>query len=109
MATISGEVKVHAHYFEDGNLQLQTSKPVAAVQIPVVGEKDFAEAVANHIKSSETALQNGLHDMYANMKDETLKAMRRAMTVTNSKMEWNINAVRMVNQLTGPMSSSSKK
>jgi len=31
--------------------------------------------------------------------------MRRILPVTRTKMEWNVNAVRMVNQLTGPGSA----
>ena len=101
-ATISGEIKVHAHYFEDGNVQLQTAKPVPPAEIAVGSEKDMAEAIVKHIKASESALQDGLGDMYANMNEETFRSMRRVLPVTRTKMEWNVNAVRMVSQLTGP-------
>lgn len=101
-ATVTGDIKVHAHYFEDGNLQLQTSKPVAAAQVAVGSgsESEVAEAVVAHIKSAESTLQSALGEMYANMNEETLRAMRRTMPVTRTKMEWNVNAVRMVSQLT---------
>jgi capping protein alpha len=105
-ATITGEIKVHAHYFEDGNVQMQSSKPVVAAQIPSgASEKEFAEALVNHIKTAESTLQGALGDMYANMNEETFRAMRRILPVTRTKMEWNVNAVRMVSQLTGPGSA----
>jgi capping protein (actin filament) muscle Z-line, alpha len=50
------------------------------------------------MKESEKSLQAGLQDMYLHMNEETFRAMRRLMPVTRSKMEWNINAVRMVKQ-----------
>jgi hypothetical protein len=37
--------------------------------------------------------------MYSEMQSETLRAMRRVMPITRTKMEWNINAVRMVRQV----------
>ena len=107
--TISGDIKVHAHYFEDGNVQLQTNKPVAAAQIAVGGEKEFAEAVVAHIKAAESTLQSALGDMYANMNEETFRCMRRVLPVTRTKMEWNVNAVRMVGQLQGGGGSSKAK
>jgi hypothetical protein len=36
--------------------------------------------------------------MYANMNEETFRSMRRIMPITRTKMEWNVNAVRMIKQ-----------
>lgn len=91
-AALSGEIKLHAHYFEDGNVQLQTSKSIAQKTVP------FTE-VLDAIKRSENELQAGLEDMYQNMNEETLRDMRRVMTVSRTKMEWNVNAQRMVRNL----------
>lgn len=102
VATLSGEIKVHAHYFEDGNVQLQSAKSVPSTEIGVGSEKDVAEAVATHIRTAESALQDALGEMYANMNEETFRSMRRVLPVTRTKMEWNLNSVRMVSQLTGP-------
>ena len=44
-------------------------------------------------------MQQGLEAMYTNMSDETFKAMRRTMPISLMKMDWNLNAVRMVQQL----------
>lgn len=53
----------------------------------------------NHIKAYENTLQSSLEEMYTSMNEETLKAMRRIMPITRTKMEWNVNAVRMVRQV----------
>lgn len=37
--------------------------------------------------------------MYTNMNQETFRSMRRLMPITRTKMEWNVNAVRMVKQV----------
>lgn len=98
--SISGDIKVHAHYFEDGNVQLQTNRQFPAKNVSIVSpDKDFAGPVLNVIRESEKALEQGLSDMYVNMNEETFKQMRRLMPITRNKMEWNINAIKMVKQL----------
>lgn len=103
-ASLTGSLKVRAHYFEDGNVQLQTSKDVSTT-ISFTG--DIGTAVSNAIAAAESALQQGLEDMYANMSHETFKAMRRVMPITRTKMKyvsfflsfvtfvrrWNINEI----------------
>ena len=98
--SISGDIKVHAHYFEDGNVQLQTNRQFPAKNVAIANpEKDFAGPVINAIREREQALEQGLSDMYVNMNEETFKQMRRLMPITRQKMEWNINAIKMVKQL----------
>jgi len=41
------------------------------------------------------ATKEGLEEMYGNMTDETFKAMRRVMPVHRNKMNWNINEVKL--------------
>ncbi len=53
----------------------------------------------NELQAQESVLQNGLEDMYSNMNNETFRSMRRIMPITRTKMEWNVNAVRMVRQV----------
>lgn len=98
--TVSGDIKLHIHYFEDGNLQLQGHKAVAdSSSMAFDSESDLAEKVVNYILSQESVMQSGLEEMYTTMNNETLRAMRRIMPITRTKMEWNVNAVRMVKQV----------
>jgi len=57
--TVAGEVKVRAHYFEEGNVQLQTKKALPAVAVKVAGgdAAAVAKAVADHIAAEERQLQ----------------------------------------------------
>lgn len=99
-ATISGDIKLHIHYFEDGNLQLHGNKAVPeSSAINFVNEGDLADKVIQFITSHEQVLQSGMEEMYTTMNNETLRAMRRTMPITRTKMEWNVNAVRMVKQV----------
>jgi len=96
---ISGEVKIQVHYFEDGNLQLNSSKPIATSEGKFLSEADLGDKIVAHIRRQETLIQTGLEEMYNNMSEQTLRSMRRVMPITRTKMEWNINSVRMNNQL----------
>jgi len=82
---IQGEIKVRAHYFEDGNVQLQTTKKIEASSLST---DSLPAAIVNYIQENESNLQQGLEDMYANMSHETFKAMRRVMPITRTKMKY---------------------
>lgn len=43
-------MQVHAHYFEDGNVQLQTSKEIPEIVIPFTGAVELATQVVAHIE-----------------------------------------------------------
>jgi len=92
-AFVSGNMKVRAHYFEDGNVQLQTSKDVPPTTASFADASQIGPAVADIIQQAESELQQGLEDMYSNMSHETFKAMRRVMPITRTKMKWNIHEI----------------
>lgn len=99
VANISGDIKTHIHIFEDGNLQLQSNKIIASKTLSYQSNEELYTKIISYIKTEETSLQNGFEEMYSDMQSETLRAMRRVMPITRTKMEWNINAVRMVRQV----------
>lgn len=94
-AAVGGLAKVHAHYFEDGNVQLQTSKSYDAVLVASTSPEILGVEVVAAIQAAEMDLQHGLDNMYKNMSAETFKAMRRVMPVTRTKMKWNIHDASM--------------
>lgn len=98
-AEISGVIKLHAHYFEDGNVQLSTKKDIEASTLKNEGADSLASEVINAIKAQEDKIQSGLEDMYANMKDETFRALRRVMTVRREKFNWSVAETRLVGKL----------
>lgn len=98
-AKVTGETKLHAHYFEDGNVQLQTKRQFEADEFTHSSPETLGEEIVRVIKDFEDSVQQGLEMMFANMSDETFRAMRRVMTVQRSKMNWNIAAHKVVNTL----------
>jgi hypothetical protein len=51
-ATLSGDIKIHVHYFEDGNLQMQTNKAFPSVNIIYNSDNTLFDKVASHIQVS---------------------------------------------------------
>jgi hypothetical protein len=47
----------------------------------------------------ESAMRGGLEEIFGSLNEQTLRAMRRTMPITRTKMEWNVNAVRMNRQI----------
>lgn len=104
--SITGEIKIHAHYFEDGNVQLQTIKPVVE-QMWDWALSDVSSHVADivdHIKARESDLHTALAGMYMNMDQETFKSIRRILPVTKLKMDWNLNSVKIHGSLSAGLS-----
>merc|ERR1712004_474877 len=62
-AEVLGVLKVQVHYYEEGNVQLVSSKEV----------KEY---------------QSGISENYQTMSDTTFKALRRALPVTKTKVDW---------------------
>ncbi|OQR88924.1 F-actin-capping protein subunit alpha [Thraustotheca clavata] len=97
-ATLSGSIDLHVHYYEDGNVQLQSRKDVEQT-ITYHDPSSLASAVAQAIIDEEHVIHSNLEDMYINMSEETFKEMRRVMPVTQTKMDWSIHAHRTAKDL----------
>ena len=69
-ATISGEIKIHNHYFEEGNIQLQTNKPVAAKEVSFSNEKELGEKKA---QAKQEFVANKVAEARANAQAEAKK------------------------------------
>ncbi|CAK4344520.1 unnamed protein product [Aphanomyces euteiches] len=74
-ATVTGRIDLHVHYFEDGNLQLQSNKEVSRS----IQGASLAAAIIDAIREEEHVVHSNLEDMYINMSEETFKEMRRVM------------------------------
>jgi len=85
---LSANIKVNVHYFEDGNVQLNTDHS-KTVKVSVADPASTAKAVASAIEKIECDFQNNLEDMYVSMHQNTFKAMRRILPLSRQPMEWN--------------------
>ena len=82
---IGGLVRVVAHYFEDGNVQMDTKKDIPDESY---SGDDLGSVVKAFISKHEQMIQNTLEEMYINMAQETFKDMRRVLPLTKTKMDW---------------------
>jgi len=94
-ATVTGSIKALVHYFEDGNVQMDTNKDVETVDLPYSDPESLATAVSGRIQEQEGSTQDGLERLYSNMTDETFKDMRRVLPVTRTKFDWSGTASRL--------------
>jgi capping protein alpha len=84
-----GHFKIVVHYYEDGNVQLNTDT-TQTVNIPSSGGSDsIAQAAFKAIAKAEQSFQESLDSSYRSMGDTTFKALRRALPITRTRIDWN--------------------
>lgn len=84
---LGGDVKIHVHYFEDGNVQLHSA--INKKHKITVGSPDAtAKSVVAQLDNIETDYQANLEEMYVDMHRTTFKEMRRFLPINKQPMEW---------------------
>jgi len=84
-----GHFKIVIHYYEDGNVQLNTDT-TQKTNISESGNPDAVAAAAiKAITKVEQNYQASLDSSYQTMGDTTFKALRRALPITRTKIDWN--------------------
>ncbi|CAL5071217.1 unnamed protein product [Urochloa decumbens] len=84
---IKGKIQVDAHYFEEGNVQLDTNidcKDSTIMQSP----DDSAVSIASIIRHHESEYLSSLEESYLNLSDATFKDLRRKLPVTRTLFPW---------------------
>lgn len=83
-----GHLKIVVHYYEDGNVQLNTD----STQKTTVAESGSPDAIASAaikaIGKVESSYQASLDTSYSTMGDTTFKALRRALPITRNRIDW---------------------
>mmetsp|Transcript_1711 Transcript_1711/g.2881 ORF Transcript_1711/g.2881 Transcript_1711/m.2881 type:complete len:274 (-) Transcript_1711:75-896(-) len=85
---VKGNIKIQVHYYEDGNVQLNTNTN-KAFKVPGGDAASAAKHTIEAIKKAEQAFHQSLEVSYNTMGDTTFKALRRALPLTRTKIDWN--------------------
>jgi capping protein alpha len=81
--SINGNIHVDVHYYEDGNVSLNTTKPIA-LSVPSIS----AESIISRIATAERDYQEELNRAFVAMAEGTFKGLRRQLPITRQKVEW---------------------
>ena len=90
--TISGKIVLHAHTFENGNLQLKSIVDLPRVETNKSG-------IFQQIQKWDEDSVMALRGVYDDMSGDILKKLRRVMPVTRTRFDWNVEGHRGIRQL----------
>ncbi|CAH8482564.1 unnamed protein product [Dicrocoelium dendriticum] len=86
--SVHGVLKVQTHLYEEGNVQLISSKEID-FSIDASEPKLFAKECVRLIKEADVTYQMAVGENFKTMSDTTFKALRRQLPLTRSKIDWN--------------------
>jgi capping protein alpha len=95
-AKVSGSMKVNVHYYENGNIQLNTNKEYGET----IDGSDAGAEVAKVLRKAEGNFQGQIDTSCASL-GETFKSLRRALPLTGVKFDFSSNQHKLVADLQG--------
>lgn len=99
---------MNVHYYEDGNVQLNTEKKsnvsVTKTEVSVLiilAKRDYinlfvnqnveqlAKSIIKEISTFDRQYHSSMNESYNDLAENTFKGLRRALPMTRNKMDWN--------------------
>ncbi|KAI9718715.1 MAG: F-actin-capping protein subunit alpha [Candelaria pacifica] len=84
ISSLSGNIKVDVHYYEDGNVRLITNKPISTS----LSSSPSASEIIKQIAMIEKKYQEELNRAFGNLSEGAFKGLRRQLPITRQKIEW---------------------
>lgn len=89
--TIRGRILLNIHYYEQGNVQLETSHDLVLPIPPALTNSapaSTAPKIFALIEVEESKLQESLRETYEEMNDKAFRSLRRVLPVTQCRFDW---------------------
>ncbi|KAK3705707.1 F-actin-capping protein subunit alpha [Vermiconidia calcicola] len=81
--SLQGTIKVDVHYYEDGNVRMNTTK-----KVEIGSGASSADAVVREIAKAENKYQEELNRAFTALAEGSFKGLRRQLPVTRQRVEW---------------------
>jgi capping protein alpha len=85
--SINGKLQIQVHYYEDGNVQLNSTKDFSST-IEGGDVKTKIASIVKLILKYDAQFQTGINLNFAEASVNTFKVLRRALPITKNKIEW---------------------
>lgn len=82
--SVSGQIIVNVHYYEDGNVSLDTSKPVTVDSSSGNNPANIVRALA----AAERAQQAETAAGFSSLAEGAFKSLRRQLPITRQRVDW---------------------
>lgn len=89
--SVTGLILVNVHYYENGNVQLETKHDGSLTLPPAINASSptpSATKILALIQEFEGLYQTSLADTYHDMSEKSFKSLRRALPLTRQKLDW---------------------
>ncbi|KAJ3337044.1 hypothetical protein HDU93_001719 [Gonapodya sp. JEL0774] len=85
---LKGSLSARVHYYEDGNVQLESSKEVDGGKVEGKDSSAIAAAAIKLIRSVEHEHQQALNEALTGTSESAFRQLRRTLPITRNKIEW---------------------
>lgn len=94
---LQAKLEANVHFFEDGNVQLNSSvEPKTHLDV----NKGDAQSIVNAIQAIETEWQNNLDKMFIDIHEKTAKKLRLRLPITRTLFDWTTSQAALASELT---------
>lgn len=95
---MKASIRVQVHYFEEGNVQLNSNKDETLAISMDSSEEARAKAVTRAIETFEGKYQEELYHTCSELSEGAFKSLRRQLPMTKQKVDWDKVSICMLLQ-----------